>query len=62
MGSIGQWIGLDKLGNLFRIIRHNGGIFQSLAKIYRQVKHSDQTVNFIVVGIKLKPVPFAFVQ
>ncbi|XP_059488859.1 probable NADH dehydrogenase [ubiquinone] 1 alpha subcomplex subunit 12 [Neocloeon triangulifer] len=32
---MGKFLGLDKVGRLFEIIRQNGGIRASLAKIYR---------------------------
>jgi len=35
MPTISQWLALDKVGKVFRIMKHNGGITKSLVKLFR---------------------------
>ncbi|CAG4949859.1 unnamed protein product [Parnassius apollo] len=44
--SLGKYLALDKLSNLFNIIKQNGGIRASLYKLYRQ----DELKDGVLVG------------
>jgi len=41
MGSVAKWLALDKVGNFWKIVKHNNGIFGTLFNIFRMdsMKH-----------------------